>query len=308
MGFLNLINGSFILCLGIILLLCGLIMIYVKQRFASYDRHLSEQSQLLKHIVSSIENNMAYNNRQSSQLASNIAIETARKISHGGNEINKIIVSDDEESESENNESDSESVDDESSENSNEEESDDVQHEKKMELLMAQKAQNKLTLDVLAGLPHNPSNSHSSNEDGDINLDIDNDIESDASSDDDSVSESDSDINIRIKNDGIKLVELDDPNLIIEKIEDNSNKVSSTVANQLSTSLQEELHVTKLDDSEQSSNETKKIVTTNLENSLEKNNLVHLKDMKKQQLQELCKERNLNVNGTRLELIKRLSE
>jgi hypothetical protein len=33
-----------------------------------------------------------------------------------------------------------------------------------------------------------------------------------------------------------------------------------------------------------------------------------LKDMKKQQLQELCKERNLNINGTRLELIKRLSE
>ena len=54
--------------------------------------------------------------------------------------------------------------------------------------------------------------------------------------------------------------------------------------------------------------ELQKNIATNLETYSDKISTSNLKDMKKQQLQDLCKERNLNINGTRLELIKRLTE
>lgn len=324
MSIFNLISGGFIVCLGIILLLCGLIMIYVKQRFASYDRHLTEQSQLLKHVVASIENNMVHNTRGQGQLASTTAIEAARRISRGGNtngvngsDDNKIIVSDDEASSNEN-ESDNDSDNDDSSESvdDDESESENSRDEKRMKLLQAQ---NKLTLDVLAGLPHKPSISPSSIEDSDVDLDIhDNDDNENDSSDSDS--ESSHNIDISVKSDGIKLVELDEDELTSSNVKEFNhinNHDDST----------EDLHIRKIDDTNTNKKtivnldvdfeldvgnsnhyETKKIVTTNLENSLDKDKLAHLKDLKKQQLQELCKERNLNINGTRLELIKRLSE
>ena len=55
MGIFGFDKVSFVVGLGITLLLCGLIMFYVKQRFSVYDRAITEQSQLLKYLVSSIQ-------------------------------------------------------------------------------------------------------------------------------------------------------------------------------------------------------------------------------------------------------------
>ena len=76
MPFFKFESFGFIISLGITLLLCGLLMFYVRQRFAAYDRHLIEQSQLLKHLVSNIQTNMG----PSSELASSSAIKAAQLI------------------------------------------------------------------------------------------------------------------------------------------------------------------------------------------------------------------------------------
>jgi len=62
-------------------------MFYVRQRFAAYDRHLSEQSQLLKHLVSNIQTTLLPSN----ELATSSAIKAAQKFHD-----EKIVVSDDE--------------------------------------------------------------------------------------------------------------------------------------------------------------------------------------------------------------------
>ena len=76
MPFFKFESFGFIISLGITLLLCGLLMFYVRQRFAAYDRHLIEQSQLLKHLVSNIQTNLV----PSSELAAASAMKAAQQI------------------------------------------------------------------------------------------------------------------------------------------------------------------------------------------------------------------------------------
>jgi hypothetical protein len=126
---------SFIVGLGITLLLCGLIMFYVKQKFSVYDRSITEQSQLLKYLVSSIQMG------PQCPVSAPGAVDEAKRAHNsfgivGGNSDGRILVSDDEdddnesedESDIDSDESDSES----DSVSDNENDDDNYSHKSKL--------------------------------------------------------------------------------------------------------------------------------------------------------------------------------
>ncbi len=286
---------GFIISLGITLLLCGLIMFYVRQRFAAYDRHLIEQSQLLKHLVSSIQSNA----RPTSELAAPSAIKAAEKVFSKSEE--KIVVSDDEVDSETDEDSETESTSDTSDDGSNEE------NEKK-----------ESCCDSLGKCPVSTNfpfgnmltllvNKKMKNEDNDSDKDSDDeDDESDSDNDSDTKSlnslndfvertEEIKHIDFSPRLDGIKVLGEDD---ISDKLNIQSLDVSNTEISLPSKLNLDEIHVKKLDD----------IIGEDESETLENKQVSNLKDLSKKALQDLCKERNLPLNGTRGELIKRLSQ
>ena len=149
MGILSLKPSSFIINLGITLVLSGLIMVYVKQKFASYDRQFNTIDNHLKTLVSMVQKQSASFASSSgvnwhgqsdsktglnsdSSLAAEGAVEAAKetheKFGGGMNyeaqknnikSLNRIIVSD--------NETDSDNTDESGSESESESESEDVE-------------------------------------------------------------------------------------------------------------------------------------------------------------------------------------
>lgn len=298
MPFFKFESFGFIISLGITLLLCGLIMFYVRQRFAAYDRHLIEQSQLLKHLVSNIQTNIG----PSSELASSSAIKAAQLIHNRKNvdENNeKIVVSDDEidsDSESENeSESDSEtSVSDSDSEDENK--------NNKCEALgkcPILPFGNMLTTLMSANKSSNKKNMSEKDSNEDTNEDSDEEstdssrdsLSIESLSDDQITKEQIKQIEFTPTIDDITELENDDVDSYL-----NVHNLDDEISNK--NNVLDEIHVTKLNDVIEKSD--------NLETK--KKTIFNLKDLSKKALQDICKDRNLPINGTKGELINRLSQ
>ena len=264
----------FVIGLGITLLLCGLIMFYVKQRFSVYDRAITEQSQMLKHLVSSIQTDTSF--LRSAQGAVNAA-KNAREMFEttlGGGQcvgdecdvvednVHRIVVSDDEDNSG--SVSDSESDSDSDSESESDSESD---------------------------------------------SESENDVECEENVEQ-AVSLDDNKLNIRqINVNDIKVVKLDDltineniQSLTSDEIESVSEHFKFDVdeTNDMSSNLVDSIlsyhngDDIDIDDS-----------LSNLDPSFSKNKYL---DLSKSQLQDLCKEKNFSVKGSKKDLIDRLIE
>lgn len=294
MPFFKFESFGFIISLGITLLLCGLIMFYVRQRFAAYDRHLIEQSQLLKHLVSNIQTNMG----PSSELASSSAIHAAQLIHNRknvGENNEKIVVSDDEidsdsESESEN-ESDSESsVSDSDSEDENKNNKCETLGKCQIlpfgnmlsTLMTVNKSSNK------KDMSENDTNEDSDEESTDSSCDS---LSRESLSNDEIIKEQIKHIDFTPTIDDIKVLENDDVDSYL-----NVHNLDEEISNK--NNVLDEIHVTKLNDVIEKSD--------NLETK--KKPIFNLKDLSKKALQDICKDRNLPINGTKGDLINRLSQ
>ena len=316
MPFFKFESFGFIISLGITLLLCGLIMFYVRQRFAAYDRHLIEQSQLLKHLVSNIQTNLV----PSSELAAASAMKAAQQIhnkknvneNNENNENNKnnentdkIVVSDDEiDSESESDsETDSDSG---SSDSVSDNEDEDEKKNNKCEtlgkcpilpfgnmlstLMTVNKSSNKQNVRE----KENEKDSDADDEDSE-DEDSKDSLSSDSLSDDDELNnEQIKHIDFSPKLDGIKILDNQDIGI---KLNDNNLDISFEDISNNKLNVLDEIHVKKLNDVIEDSDD----LETNKFN-------LNLKDLSKKALQDICKERNFPTNGTRGELIKRLSQ
>jgi hypothetical protein len=255
--------SSPIICLGVTLVLCGFIFLYVRQRFSMYDKHILEQSKMLKHLIGNIQSNMTapVGGGGIGNLASDEALQAARTTYAA-----RIVVSDDE--------------------------SDD---------------------DELAE---------------DDETETDTDSETDSDSDDDS---SDSDDGIEVDDLHLKCNANECANECVDDIKHINIKDSideldlePDVSSLTNETIVSEIKVEKLNyndecmevaaDMEIDEDEIKPIMidappanggneTLDIDT-----HLLSLNDLKKNQLIELCKARNLSINGNRNELIKRLSE
>ena len=305
MPFFKFESFGFIISLGITLLLCGLLMFYVRQRFAAYDRHLIEQSQLLKHLVSNIQTNLV----PSSELAAASAMKAAPQI-HNKKNVNennentdKIVVSDDEiDSESE---SDSESDSDSDSSDSVSDNEDEKENNKcetlgkcpilpfgnmLSTLMTVNKSSNKQNFRE----KENEKDSDADDEDSE-DEDSKDSLSSDSLSDDDELNnEQIKHIDFSPKLDGIKVLDNQDIGI---KLNDNNLDISFEEISNNKLNVLDEIHVKKLNDVIEDSDD----LETNKFN-------LNLKDLSKKALQDICKERNFPTNGTRGELIKRLSQ
>ena len=305
MPFFKFESFGFIISLGITLLLCGLLMFYVRQRFAAYDRHLIEQSQLLKHLVSNIQTNLV----PSSELAAASAMKAAQQI-HNKKNVNennkntdKIVVSDDEiDSESE---SDSESDSDSDSSDSVSDNEDEKENNKcetlgkcpilpfgnmLSTLMTVNKSSNKQNVRE----KENEKDSDADDEDSE-DEDSKDSLSSDSLSDDDELNkEQIKHIDFSPKLDGIKILDNQDIGI---KLNDNNLDISFEDISNNKLNVLDEIHVKKLNDVIEDSDD----LETNKFN-------LNLKDLSKKALQDICKERNFPTNGTRGELIKRLSQ
>ena len=305
MPFFKFESFGFIISLGITLLLCGLLMFYVRQRFAAYDRHLIEQSQLLKHLVSNIQTNLV----PSSELAAASAMKAAQQI-HNKKNVNennkntdKIVVSDDEiDSESE---SDSESDSDSDSSDSVSDNEDEKENNKcetlgkcpilpfgnmLSTLMTVNKSSNKQNFRE----KENEKDSDADDEDSE-DEDSKDSLSSDSLSDDDELNnEQIKHIDFSPKLDGIKVLDNQDIGI---KLNDNNLDISFEEISNNKLNVLDEIHVKKLNDVIEDSDD----LETNKFN-------LNLKDLSKKALQDICKERNFPTNGTRGELIKRLSQ
>ena len=299
MPFFKFESFGFIISLGITLLLCGLLMFYVRQRFAAYDRHLIEQSQLLKHLVSNIQTNLV----PSSELAAASAMKAAQQI-HNKKNVNennknnentdKIVVSDDEiDSESE---SDSESDSDSDSSDSVSDNEDEKENNKcetlgkcpilpfgnmLSTLMTVNKSSNKQNVRE----KENEKDSDADDEDSE-DEDSKDSLSSDSLSDDDELNnEQIKHIDFSPKLDGIKVLDNQDIGI---KLNDNNLDISFEDISNNKLNVLDEIHVKKLNDVIEDSDD----LETNKFN-------LNLKDLSKKALQDICKERNFPTNGTR---------
>jgi hypothetical protein len=322
-------NLGFVVNLGIVLLLTGLIMLYVKNKFSIYDKCLEEQSNMLRHLVTTLQTqqlrggNSHYNN----ELASNVAIDTARRINLNNSlkKNDKIIVSDDETSDADDStseytsdddneatdsdsesESDSDSDSESDSDNECENESDNYTDKKELnnknnelstknddlETIETIETKNMIGLGGVSMIGLNNVNIMSGVQTmgGSLcYLELLSELNEGTS---------ENDLNKCIKVISIKSNENDNNEGKVFELND-SLEVSNV--------LDESFVVSKVTESPLSEINLNENEYTQLNDSSDKYNLEQLRDMKKTQLQELCKKKNLGTNGTRNELITRLS-
>ena len=120
-------------------------------------------------------------------------------------------------------------------------------------------------------------------------------LSSDSLSDDDKLNnEQIKHIDFSPKLDGIKVLDNQDIGI---KLNDNNLDISFEEISNNKLNVLDEIHVKKLNDVIEDSDD----LETNKFN-------LNLKDLSKKALQDICKERNFPTNGTRGELIKRLSQ
>lgn len=254
---------AFVVGLGITLLLCGLIMFYVKQKFAIYDRALMDIGQQLKYLVGSIQHGIP---SQDSSISAQGAVDQAKRTysMFGGDSDNRILVSDDE------NEKESDG-----SESENDSESDDSDNESVSD---NEKDDNSASNNHL----HNSFvQNHSVLDDDTLNIK-----------------------QINLPFDNIKVVNVNDLRLMNEQTIVSTNELShmdngAVCSEDKCVNLEE----FKLDNNDELL--IKIHNDDNLESILKKKIYV---DLTKSELQELCKERNLSVKGSKKDLIDRLIE
>lgn len=321
---------SFLICLGVTLLLTGLIIFFMRQKFAVYDRHITEQSQLLKHLVLKLENNIHTTNAMLASPSAVAAAKDAHKQFGSAhpmlNNSSKIIVSDDEES----SDSDCSEDDDDASSSSSDDDSemseidaDNLNVNCKQIKLDEHTIGSQCAVDYHLALDDvDQTKTINLNTLDDLEVDEDSDLDQD--SDDDSDDDSNDDISLKcdpcglIENHAEDKITVVHSNIdaskddIIDVAELNENEIETINTNR-SRSLKQIL----LDDdseikiSNASHKHNKKHDDTNeskgtpylefLEDEL------NLNDMKLPQLKELCKSRNLPTNGNKKELIERLT-
>lgn len=319
-------NLGFIVNLGIVLLLTGIIMLYIRHKFSIYDNCLEEQSKMLRQLVVTLQNNNYSNKCEMSnndnELASNIAISSARKIN--SKKSNKIIVSDDE------SETETESVSESESESETESESE-SETESESENDSSESGVSEYNSEIKYEKKENIENNKKlSNNDDDDNIptittktnNLINDLTTMGGI---SVISSMQGMNMG----GICYLELlselnnndkmcdNDLNQCIKVISINSTDENNNSENvielddilQDNNVLDKSFIVSKLKESLISENNDKPNLNENNDSdeTIEKYNLEQLKDMKKTKLQELCKKKSVSTNGTRTELITRLS-
>jgi hypothetical protein len=314
MGILDKIKSShFIINLGITLVLSGLIMVYVKQKFSSYDRQLNYQNGLLKELTHLVKKMQLQSNGIPS-LASDGAIDAA-KIAHKqfSEKINdnKIKVSDSESSDTDDSESETESESEDEDENDNDsEDTVEIERENKpfqefseIKQIIITNSNEGNVLDNLHNLmsvsrPLSIKNMNLENLES-LDLDLDNlnedGIENGSESDSEMSSDSDSD------NDN----ENEDSDNVNKENQSQSMKNMNLNYNEMNINNNSELM-------SMSSYGSKVVENPNTEEELNQNNenskleLNHLVDMSKTQLQELCKTKNLSIKGSKKELIDRI--
>jgi len=257
----------FVIGVGITLLLCGLIMFYVKQKFSVYDRHIMEQSQLLKHLVNSIQS------MTPAVLSSNGSVEQAKRIHEQfNNGYSRIVVSDDEyESESAESESESESESETETESDSDETDDDTSDDND-----DGSESNHITTPIIV----------SKLDDQKLNIK-----------------------QINLSNDGVKIVHIEDvsESLPVDNLLENdtgNNEVLKCSDSDCAIYNDVKFVSMKSNDEDEKVDELHSNVD-NLENLLNKKKYIELS---KNQLQELCKEKNLSTKGSKKELIDRLLE
>lgn len=333
MGILSLKPSSFIINLGITLVLSGLIMVFIKQKFASYDKQFQIIDYNLKNLLTTVQKqtasfaSSAVNwcsqsdskvnlNKESSSLAAEGALDAAKeaheKFGTTGNilsqksdkNLNKIVVSDNEE------ESESYTDDDESNSDSETEESENEESEKVEEIQLDNL---KLNGEIKQIFITNEEPMHFLNNlmvlgnhkkllgetlDLDnlqnVELDDNSNGSSDNSSDDDSESESENEDNEdnennKILSDESTTIETKLVSLIPENIVENVNASNET------PNKNEDQNILK--------NEEPETIESLSPLNMSVGQLV---EMSKNNLQELCKSRNLSIKGSKKELIDRL--
>jgi hypothetical protein len=309
LSFLNFGNLSFIVSLGIILLLTSMIMLYVRTKFASYDKCLEEQSNLLKKLVISLQTpNIVGGNfiNNDSKLASNVAINTARQININNKSDKKIIVSDDEDDEYTNDsdddeiESDSESDSETQSESESESETETLSetHHHYDNILISKKIDNNYDDDIETIETNNINNKKNLVGGGICYLELLSVIND--TNLNENLSFNDTDLNQCIKIISIKSNE-DDYNMNVLELNDNLlTNINNTVEETILNSNNEDNNLNKLNLDDMSN-------ISEVDIELHAYTLDDIKDMKKNKLQDLCKRKNISTNGTRNELITRLS-
>jgi hypothetical protein len=297
----------FIISLGITLLLSGLIMFYVKQRFSVYDRHITEQNQLLKHLVNSIRTN-------TSPLSAKGAVDEARKYHeqlnlHNDTNTNSLIVVSDDEQDDESDEDSSsseESTADDSKESDTEsdDDSDDLDiHDDKLNIKQINLSNDGiglgLKLDNLSGMFKYLDKTDTKSDDDCV----------DDSDSDESDTESQSELDNEINRCVLQCVNIEDT------LNNNDNDDNNDSRLQISTNMTNSpkspspLSYDIKSISVNLNDNDEKIVDASENGDLE-NMLIKQKyiDMSKHNLQELCKERHISSKGSKKELIDRLLE
>lgn len=330
MGILDKVKSChFVINLGITLVLSGLIMVYVKQKFLSYDRQINQQNNLLKQLVSMVQNKASL---PEASLAASGAVDAA-KVAHKqfsmNSNDNKIKVSD---SESSNTDSESDSESDEESDtedenNENDEKSEDtieIQREDKnkkpfhdfseiKQIIITNSSEGNMldNLHNLLSTSRQLSNMNLEKVDSLIeSLDLDNLNELNyIENGNESGSESDSELSSDSDSDNEDDNENDNEDIKSELIKNMNLK------KELSYDENSEININNLNDNlelmSMSTYQNKVIENTNDEqlkqnNDEDKLKLNYLVDMSKSQLQELCKSKNLSVKGSKKELIDRI--
>jgi hypothetical protein len=284
-------------------------MLYVRTKFASYDKCLEEQSNLLKKLVISLQTpNIVGGNfiNNDSKLASNVAINTARQININNKSDKKIIVSDDEDDEYTNDsdddeiESDSESDSETQSESESESETETLSetHHHYDNILISKKIDNNYDDDIETIETNNINNKKNLVGGGICYLELLSVIND--TNLNENLSFNDTDLNQCIKIISIKSNE-DDYNMNVLELNDNLlTNINNTVEETILNSNNEDNNLNKLNLDDMSN-------ISEVDIELHAYTLDDIKDMKKNKLQDLCKRKNISTNGTRNELITRLS-
>jgi hypothetical protein len=334
---------SFLICLGVTLLLTGLIIFFMRQKFAVYDRHITEQSQLLKHLVAKLENNIHTTN---AMLAAPSAIAAAKEAhkqfgQNGGHVLSnsKIIVSDDEDEDEDEDEDTSEESDDATSSTSDDDsEVSDIDADN----LNVQSKQIKIKLDELTYGNKCSDEHHISlndidnvgetktinlntlddldvDENSDMNTDTDEDDDDDDNDDDEDDDRSSEKLTITRTEAKLTVYHVNDDNANdvreineLNSTEQHYSDASLNNVPSLKQILLDEDSEIRISNGKNKNNNKYNDMNDSKDNQylefLETNDdMLNLNDMKLSQLKELCKGHNLSTNGNKKELIERLT-
>ena len=126
MGILSFIDTTFILTLGIVLLICGGIMIYCYRRLNALENGLIQQGRVLQEFISNYNNSQLTAQKKLEESYENYEVKNPVNLSVNSVDENKIVVSDEDDSDEDtDNESDDDVHDDNDDDDNDDNNSDD---------------------------------------------------------------------------------------------------------------------------------------------------------------------------------------